>query len=110
MGGTPRPRGANWGAPPSLAWASDNPKAAHAIWELCEGEPYHATLIDADAREAFIARGRPDPPPAVGAVICVLQDGRTYVVASDDADEDCVRYVGTYAGAMSRLAGNETHS
>jgi hypothetical protein len=97
-----------WGAPPSLAWASDNPRAAQAIWQLCGGEPYFATVVDEDAHAAFAARGRPDPPPPVGAVVCVLGDGRTYVVAPDAAgatDDERVRSIGTYRGDVSGLAG-----
>lgn len=85
-----------------------NPRATHALWQLCGGEPYFASVVDAGAHEAFAVRGRPDPTPVVGAVVCVLFDGRAYVIEPDAAggtDEQRVRFIGRYGGDMSRLSG-----
>lgn len=66
------------------SWVSDNPKAALAIWELCQGETYYASVIDPASRDALAASGLDSPPPA-GSVVCVLQDGQTYFIAPPTA-------------------------
>lgn len=97
------------GGLPLLGWASDNPRAAQAVWQLCGGKPYYAMVVDEEACEAFTLLRRPLPTPPVGSVICLL-GGRTYVVAPDSAggsEHTRVRLVGRYTGSLPGFKGRQ---
>lgn len=98
------------GGLPLLGWASDNPHAARALWQLCGGKPYYAMVVDEEAREAFAMLRRPQPTPPLGSLVCLLADGRTYVIAPDGAcgaEQERVRLVGRYTGSLPGFGGRQ---